>query len=134
MRLDSDVSVTGDWDILEVQNPHDPKILEQQVLDILLLTPGISLLMPVRKLPFMDLEQEAKGVLVITQKELSGRTFAVRCRRQAGHLFTTIDAERQIGAFLMRGSRAASVNLDKQFSYLLCCEKGMISRLHASHL
>lgn len=113
MRLDDKISVTGDWDILEVQTPNDNKILEQQVLDVLQRTPGIGLVMPVRKLPFIDLEQAAKEVLSAAGAQLNGRTFAVRCKRQGEHTFTSIDAERHIGAYLMSESGATGVNLDK---------------------
>jgi hypothetical protein len=41
IRLDNEISVTGDWDILEVLTPHDIKILAQQVLAVLQRTPGI---------------------------------------------------------------------------------------------
>jgi hypothetical protein len=39
--LNSGVSVTGDWDVLEVQTPDDNKIQGKQVLDVLLrIEPG----------------------------------------------------------------------------------------------
>jgi tRNA uracil 4-sulfurtransferase len=112
MRLDSEISVTGDWDILEVQTPDDNKILDQLVLDILLQTPGISLVMPVRKLPFVDLDQAAAEVLHTCAEQIKGRTFAVRCKRQGEHPFTSIQVERHVGALLMQKSGAAGVNLD----------------------
>ena len=111
-RLNSKISVTGDWDILEVQTPDDNKILEQQVLDVLMRTPGISLVMPVRKLPFVDLDQAAAEVLRAVSGQLKGRTFAVRCKRQGEHPFTSLQAERHIGALLMQETGAAGVNLD----------------------
>jgi len=97
-RLNSEISVTGDWDILEVQTPDDNKILEQQVLDVLLRTPGISLVMPVQKLPFVDLGQAASEVLLAVFWQLKGRTFAVRCKRQREHPFAPALTERHIGA------------------------------------
>jgi len=105
MRLGNKVSVTGDRDILEAQTPHENKILERA----------------------------AKEVLNATQTELDGRTFAVRCKRQAEQPFTFVDTERHIGALLMREPGAVGANRDKQITYLLFCKKGMICRLHASH-
>ena len=106
MRLHNGMSVTGDWDILEVPTPLDTKILEQQVLAVLQRTQGVCLVMRVRTLLFIDLEQAAKEVLISPPTALGGRTFAVRCKRQAEHTFTFIDAERYIGAFLMGESGA----------------------------
>ncbi|MDO9520446.1 MAG: tRNA uracil 4-sulfurtransferase ThiI [Pseudohongiella sp.] len=112
-RLDAAVSVTGDWDILEVQTPDGNKILEQQVEDVLLRTPGISLVMPVKKLPFVDLDQAAAETLKLWAGPLRGRTFAVRCKRQGDHAFTSTQVERQIGAVLLHNSEAAGVNLNE---------------------
>jgi tRNA uracil 4-sulfurtransferase len=110
-RIDPAVSVTGDWDILEVQTPEGNKILEQQVQDVLLRTPGISLVMPVKKLKFTDLDQAAAETLVIWAEQLRGRTFAVRCKRQGDHPFTSTQVERQIGAVLLQNTQSAGVNL-----------------------
>lgn len=111
-RLDAGVSVTGDWDILEVRTPENNEILAQQVLDVLLRTPGISLVMPVRKLPFVSLDEAGAAVLSLWRDELKGRTFVVRCKRQGDHPFTSTEVERHIGAILMAGSEAAGVNLN----------------------
>ena len=112
MRLDSEISVTGDWDILEVQTPDGNKILDQEVLDILQQTPGISLVMLVRKLPFVDLDQAAEEVLQTCAAHIKGRTFAVRCKRQGDHPFTSTQAERHVGALLMQKAAPRGVDLD----------------------
>ena len=101
-RLSNKLSVTADWDILEVQTADDNKILEQQVLDILLSARGTSLVKPLHKLPFVDREQAAAEVLRAVSVQLRGRTFAVRFTRQAEHPFASIQGLRQIGALLMR--------------------------------
>lgn len=110
-RINAAVSVTGDWDILEVQTPDGDQILAQQVEDVLLRTPGISLVMPVKKLPFKDLDQTAAETLLLWAEQLRGRTFAVRCKRQGEHPFTSTDVERHIGAVLLSNSESAGVNL-----------------------
>lgn len=110
-RINAAVSVTGDWDILEVQTPAGNQILAQQVEDVLLRTPGISLVMPVKKLPFRDLDQAAAETLTLWADQLRGRTFAVRCKRQGDHAFTSTDVERHIGAVLLASTDAAGVNL-----------------------
>ena len=111
-RLDAGVSVTGDWDILEVRTPEGNERIAQQVLDLLLCTPGIGLVMPVRKLPFTSIDEAGQTVLEIWREALKGRTFVVRCKRQGTHPFTSTDVERQIGAILLKGSESAGVSLN----------------------
>lgn len=111
-RIDAAVSVTGDWDILEVQTPVGNEIIAAQVESTLLRTPGISLVMPVQKLPLVDLDQAAQETLKLWGEQLKGRTFAVRCKRRGDHGFSSTQAERHIGAVLLHNSEAAGVNLD----------------------
>ena len=111
-RINVAVSVTGDWDILEVQTPAGDEILARQVEEVLLRTPGISLVMPVVKLPFRDLDQAAAETLTRWAPQLAGRTFAVRCKRQGDHAFTSTQVERHIGAVLLHNTEAAGVDLE----------------------
>ncbi|GGG49782.1 tRNA sulfurtransferase [Pseudohongiella nitratireducens] len=110
-RLEPTISVTGDWDILEVETASDDKNLLEQVEEILLHTPGISLVMPVTKLPLPEFDDIAAPVLAEYRQSLSGRSFAVRCKRRGKQGYTSSDVERQVGAVLMRESDARSVDL-----------------------
>jgi tRNA uracil 4-sulfurtransferase len=112
-RLDAGISVVGDWDILEVDSPGDNKILENQVLEVLSNTPGVGLIRPVEKFPLLDLDSIADSVLLIYRDALKGRTFAVRCKRQGSHNFSSGDVERHIGARLLHGSAATGVDLTR---------------------
>jgi tRNA uracil 4-sulfurtransferase len=112
-RLDAGISVTGDWDLLEVESERDDKNLARQVLEILLNTPGISLVSCVEKLPLPDFEGIVAAVLPHYRQQLRGRTFAVRCKRQGTHAFISGDVERHVGASLLAATDSAGVNLDK---------------------
>jgi len=110
-RLDAGISVTGDWDILEVDSGDGGEALDAQVLEVLLRTPGIGVVMPVVKRPLPAMEDIAAEVLPYYRDALAGRTFAVRCKRQGAHGFTSSDVERHVGAVLLRETEAAGVDL-----------------------
>lgn len=112
-RLEPAISVTGDWDILEVETASDDKKLRDQVEEVLLHTPGIGLVMPVVKVPLPAFEALAPPVLAEYQQRLEGRTFAVRCKRRGKQGYTSTDVERHVGAVLMRESGARGVDLGK---------------------
>lgn len=111
-RLDAGISVTGDWDLLEVESTTDEKNVTQQVLDILLSTPGISLVSSVIKVPLPDFDGIVAEVLPHYRDQLKGRTFAVRCKRQGQHAFVSGDVERHVGACVMRETEASGVDLE----------------------
>lgn len=110
-RMDAGISVRGDWDILEVKTPENNEVLALRVQEVLLNTPGIGLVMPVKKLPFTTLEQAGEEVLAIWGSQLDGCTFAVRCKRRGDHSFTSSEVERHIGAVLLHQSGAKGVKL-----------------------
>lgn len=110
-RLDENIQVKGDWDILEVETVTDDDVLNAQVLEVLLHTPGIGVVMPVIKQPLPEMESIAAAVLPHYRKALAGRTFAVRCKRQGTHGFASNDVERHVGAVLMRETDAKGVDL-----------------------
>jgi tRNA uracil 4-sulfurtransferase len=109
-RLDAGISVTGDWDLLEVESTTDDKNV---ALDILLSTPGISLVSSVIKAPLPDFDGIAAAVLPHYKDQLKDRTFAVRCKRQGQHPFVSGDVERHVGACVLRDTDARGVDLDR---------------------
>ena len=110
-RLEPGISVTGDWDILEVETASEDKNLLDQIEGVLLCTPGIGLVMPVTKMPLPDFDGLAPPVLSEYKERLRGRTFAVRCKRRGKQGYTSTDVERHVGAMLMRESEAKGVEL-----------------------
>lgn len=112
-RLEPTISVTGDWDILEVETASKDKKILEQIEEVLLCTPGIGLVMPVVKIPLPEFEELAPPVLAEYRDRLEGRTFAVRCKRRGKQGYTSSDVERHVGAVLMRESGASGVDLGK---------------------
>jgi len=112
-RLEPGISVTGDWDILEVETVSDDRNLLDRVEEVLLCTPGIGLVMPVVKLPLPDFDDLALPVLSEYRERLAGRTFAVRCKRRGKQDYSSIEVERHVGAVLMRESDARGVDLKR---------------------
>ena len=110
-RLDKDVQVMGDWDILEITTQRSGERAAAEFMEVLTCTPGLSVVMKVQKLPLTDFDQMVESLLPIHQKQLPGRTFAVRCKRQGSHSFNSVDVERHIGAALIERCKPAGVDL-----------------------
>ncbi len=110
-EFDAAVQVAGDWDSIEVETTVTVPEVLAQILERLCTTPGISLVLEVSKHPLPDLQ----GMLDLTMdsyaQRLAGKTFAVRCKRQGKHDFSSVDIERFVGAGLNQNTAAAGVNL-----------------------
>ena len=111
-RIDADARVTGDWDMLEVQTTTDEPERNAQVWQCLCDTPGIDLVMQVKKMPLPDFDGILEETKAVYADQLPGRTFAVRCKRQGQHSFTSVDVERHVGAGLIRDCNPAGVSLN----------------------
>lgn len=109
--IDTGVQVTGEWDSIEVQSSRDEPEVLAQIRERLACTPGISLFLEVSKHPLPDLQGILELALETFGSQLSGKTFAVRCKRAGKHEFQSVDVERFVGAGLMRETGAAGVNL-----------------------
>ncbi|MBC52303.1 MAG: tRNA 4-thiouridine(8) synthase ThiI [Gammaproteobacteria bacterium] len=112
-RVDSGISVTGDWDILEVETHSDDENLVSQVVEILRNTPGISLISQVTKQPLPDFEGILAAILPFYQAQLQGRSFAVRSKRQGNHDFSSMALERFLGTALLNRTGATRVDLQQ---------------------
>lgn len=110
-RVDTRISVTGDWDILEVETHSDDENLVSQVVEILRNTPGISLISQVSKQPLPDFDGILAAILPFYQEQLQGRSFAVRSKRQGSHDFSSMELERFLGTALLNGTGATGVDL-----------------------
>lgn len=111
-RIDADARVTGDWDMLEVQTATDDPERNAQVWQCLCDTPGIDLVMQVKKMPLPGFDGILEETKAVYADQLPGRTFAVRCKRQGQHNFTSVDVERHVGAGLIRDCNPAGVSLN----------------------
>ncbi|MGM0633282.1 MAG: tRNA uracil 4-sulfurtransferase ThiI [Pseudomonadota bacterium] len=110
-RIDEGAEVRGTWDILEVETSTDDPVTGGRVFDCLLRTPGIDTVQAVDAYELSDLDDMLQRAIDIHCRELEGRTFAVRCKRQGRHDFNSVDVERHVGAGLMRECRPAGVSL-----------------------
>lgn len=110
-RVDSRISVTGDWDILEVETHSDDENLVSQVIDILRDTSGISLISQVSKRALPDFDGILAEILPFYRDRLQGRSFAVRSKRQGKHDFSSMELERFLGTALLRETAASKVDL-----------------------
>lgn len=110
-RVDARISVTGDWDLLEVETHSDDENLVSQVVEILRNTPGISLISQVRKQPLPDFDGILAAIMPFYRDQLQGRSFAVRSKRQGNHEFNSMELERFLGAALLKQTGATGVDL-----------------------
>ncbi len=98
--------------MLEVQTTTDESERNAQVWQCLCDTPGIDLVMQVKKMPLPDFDGILEETKAVYADQLPGRTFAVRCKRQGQHSFTSVDVERHVGAGLIRDCNPAGVSLN----------------------
>lgn len=110
-EFDSAVSITGEWDNLEVETlSADPETIAL-ISERLACTPGIAKFLHVDKYPYTDMDAILDLALEYYREELTGKTFAVRCKRTGKHAFKSIDVERHVGAGLNGQTEAAGVRL-----------------------
>jgi len=110
-QIDPAVKVIGEWDSLEVQTSCDDTDHDRQVVAVLANTPGIAIAQKVDKFALPDMD----GIAALAEKfyaeQLTGKTFAVRCKRSGRHQFKSIDVERSVGSVLNQQTGAKGVQL-----------------------
>ncbi|NQV71136.1 MAG: tRNA 4-thiouridine(8) synthase ThiI [Pseudohongiella sp.] len=113
LEFDETVTVSGEWDSIEVVSSSEDPVVLAQMSERLSCTPGIAKFLEVDKFPLPDME----GMLQLAYKfyadKLEGKTFAVRCKRNGRHAFKSMDVERFVGAGLNLQTQAAGVKLVK---------------------
>lgn len=112
-RLDPNISVTIRWDNIEVNTSVTDPIVQAQLIEKLSCTSGIGLFLQVVEYPLVDLDDVLEKCKQHFGDQLQGKTFCVRCKRAGKHDFTSVDAERQLGAGLMRACAPKGVSLTK---------------------
>ncbi|MFT6904481.1 MAG: thiamine biosynthesis protein ThiI [Oleiphilaceae bacterium] len=109
-----DVAVQGFWDKVEVTVNND-LAYAQKVAETLQRIPGISNIIRVQNYTIEDIGNNFEEMLQLTQnifeKELKGKTFAVRVKRIGKHSFSSTDLERFIGGGLFQYIDTAGVEL-----------------------
>ncbi|PCH58989.1 MAG: tRNA 4-thiouridine(8) synthase ThiI [SAR86 cluster bacterium] len=110
---DEAVTVTGEWDSLEVTTTVNDEITTALVIEKLRNTPGISIILQVDKHPLGDFDNIFELCKDYYGERLAGKTFAVRCKRSGRHPFKSIDVEKYVGGGLNQHTEAAGVKLVK---------------------
>ncbi len=82
----------------------------EELPELLCRTPGISKVLEVDEWPLSNLDALTNLAVATWGERVSGRRFAVRCRRVGTHSFSSQDVERCLGAALLRCG-AAGVDL-----------------------
>ena len=99
--IDSDIVLQARWDRLLVETRVVDAAVHLRLLDALRCTAGISRVLQVQTYALPDLPEIVEHVMPAYGEALSGRRFAVRCKRSGQHNFTSLDVERTIGAALV---------------------------------
>jgi len=110
-QLDESVEVVGEWDVIDIETSSDDQLLTSQVCERLSCTPGIAQFQVVDRFPITDLDAIVDVCKPYYVEKLAGKTFAVRCKRQGKHPFTSVDVERHVGGALLQQTEAAGVKL-----------------------
>jgi thiamine biosynthesis protein ThiI len=111
LELDPQVAVTGAWDGLEVETSSSDPELQRQIAERLTCTPGINSILEVESFPLPDMEGILQHAMDIYADRLTGKTFAVRCKRSGRHSFKSPEVERYVGGGLNQHTAAAGVKL-----------------------
>jgi len=93
-KLDAGITVVGEWDYIDIETTTDNETILQQIIDRVQCTPGIAKFQAVERYPLSDLDAIAELCKDCYGDILSGKTFAVRCKRSGKHPFKSIDVER----------------------------------------
>ena len=105
------IEVRGRWDAIEVDANLQDEAKIRQIQDRLCNTPGIAQICVVQKYQFCSMEVMLELSKNIYLPSLSGKTFAVRCKRTGDHSFSSVDVERFIGHGILESCPTAKVNL-----------------------
>ena len=110
-EVDPEVKVHRHWDKLRVESTLEDERDVARMVEVMRHVSGITYILEVREHPLPALEEIVDHVLPIYAELLLGRTFAVRCKRNGSHDFTSVEVERVVGGALLARSGAAGVRL-----------------------
>jgi len=110
--IDPDIQVVRAWDKLLVETIQESSATVNRLVDAMCHTPGISYALEVSEFPLCGIDEIVERVLPVYAQRLSGKTFAVRCKRTGDHPFSSVDVERKLGGQLLGRTDAAGVQLN----------------------
>lgn len=111
--VDPGVRVAAGWDRLTVYTSGDDGAAIRRVVGVLQTTPGIAHALEVVEYPLADLPDLVDKVVALWAPQLAGKRFAVRCRRQGEHGFSSREVECTVGAALLGSCESAAVDLSR---------------------
>lgn len=112
-RLGGAIEVQRDWEKIDIWVPAEAEHLCAEVEQILASTPGVGKFSRVRTYPLADLETLAEKVVALWAEPLADKSFCVRVRRRGQPNFSSMDAERHLGAALLAACVGSRVDLRK---------------------
>jgi thiamine biosynthesis protein ThiI len=110
-RLIEKPNVQSQWDHLEIDLSLISPIIEKKIIRALQHIPGIEFILKVIHYDVFDIESIARIVIEHYQDKMCNQTFCVRAKRTGKHPFTSINIEREVGAYLLKAVPSAKVDL-----------------------
>jgi thiamine biosynthesis protein ThiI len=110
-EIDPAVEVVKHWDKLQIETEVTHEATLARLLEAMCHCPGITYILEVSVHPLGDMAEIAAQARAVYEDRLSGKTFAVRCRRSGNHSFTSIEVEREVGAVLLSQTGTVGVKL-----------------------
>ncbi len=101
--IDPAVMVHKGWDKLEVQTSEQDEAVVAAMVEAMCNAPGITYVLEVSEHPLPELDAIVELVLPVYAERLAGKTFALRCKRNGNHEFTSIEVERVVGGAVLPG-------------------------------
>ena len=110
-ELDEGISVTGEWDALEIETSNENPGMLATINDRIASTPGIAKILQVDRHPLPAIEEIFQLTRDVYGEQITGKTFAVRCKRTGKHPFKSVDVEQYVGRGLKQNCETAGVKL-----------------------
>jgi len=107
-----DVVIEKNWDRIQIIIPDNDAKKQEQVIDVLKRTPGISNFLQVVDYPWLSMEDTFLKTKALFAERLKNKTFALRCKRSGQHDFSSMDVEYLVGGNLKEHCETAGVKLD----------------------
>jgi thiamine biosynthesis protein ThiI len=109
-RLTAEVKIRRGWDRMEIECDD---AIAAEVCEVLNNTSGIDQFLRVDSFLLADLAGLITASGELFSSAVTGKTFAVRCKRTGRHPFNSMDVERGIGAWLIHHAHSRGVDLQQ---------------------
>lgn len=110
-RVDETVTVTGNWDNIEVNTKDESPENRLALIETLKCIPGIPMFLEVQQSSFTDVHDIFEKTLAVHAKTIENKTFSVRAKRTGNHDFNSLKIEQYVGGGLNQNVESARVKL-----------------------